>query len=213
MNLIDNAIKYGAGERILVTYRTRATGHEFRVWNSGGNLPQATLDTLVDPNLRTTRHQPGVKGEGVGLKTCIDLLDEEQGNLFARGEVGQASCFGFTLPYPDVDNLRNWQVIVTGSLAVAPTLPDLLNTMMPDRLNGRAYDHRTRRKRLKLLAVPAEPAPLPKSQTGTALIAVTNDRSREFRSAWQDVADALLYLPFTPESLVAAMNGAARSQK
>ena len=160
-----------------------------------------------------------------GPEQCLDVLccprqraplersTYPPGTLFARGEVGQASCLGFTVPYPDVDNLRNWQVIVTGSLAVAPTLPELLNTMIPDRLQGRPYENRARRKRLKLFVVPAEPAPLPASQTNTALIAVTNDRSREFRTKWQGVADALLYIPFTPESLVAAMNGAARRQK
>ena len=82
-NIVENAIKYGDGKRITITFDEEDGCPLVTVRNSGCSLPDAELPHLFDSFWRGSNAQTE-KGSGLGLYICRQLMHKMNGEIFAE---------------------------------------------------------------------------------------------------------------------------------
>jgi two-component system phosphate regulon sensor histidine kinase PhoR len=99
-NLVDNAVKYSPdGGRISVHVESRNGFVRFAVGDEGLGIPTGEQDRIfdkfyrLDPNL--TR---GVRGTGLGLYICRELVRRMEGHIAVESTPGKGSRFVVDLP-------------------------------------------------------------------------------------------------------------------
>ena len=82
-NVMENAIKYGDGERISLDFSEEEDCRLIAVSNSGCTLPEAELPHIFNSFWRgsNTANKPG---SGLGLYICRRLMKEMSGDIFAE---------------------------------------------------------------------------------------------------------------------------------
>lgn len=103
LNLITNALKYGAaaGGRVTLNVETTARGAAIHVADTGPGISAADLATIFDPFVQlatspTERHG----GVGLGLSISRELARAMNGELTVESAVGVGSRFTLRLPRP-----------------------------------------------------------------------------------------------------------------
>lgn len=99
-NLVSNAVKYSPDDG-PVTIRTRLRTHnaEISVIDRGIGLSKEELDQLFDKFYRSERDEVRmVSGTGLGLYIARNLVEMQDGTMWAESELGQGSAFYFTIP-------------------------------------------------------------------------------------------------------------------
>lgn len=99
-NLLTNAVKYRASERVLqvsVT-ATRAPGHWVFCFadNGVGIIPEDT-DRVFGLFTRS-RPSSDLPGHGIGLATCQQIVERHGGRMWLESQVGQGTSVFFTIP-------------------------------------------------------------------------------------------------------------------
>lgn len=82
-NIIENAIKYGDGKCIRIFYEEEEDCRLICVENTGCNLKEEELPHLFDTFYRGSNSQ-GIKGSGLGLYICKELMKKMDGEVFAQ---------------------------------------------------------------------------------------------------------------------------------
>jgi PAS domain S-box-containing protein len=103
-NLISNAIKFtkrGGSITINAVERKRNSKNrhiEISVKDTGIGVPKEILDKLfkIDESF-TTLGTEKERGTGLGLVLCKELIDKNNGEIWAESEIGNGSTFYFTL--------------------------------------------------------------------------------------------------------------------
>jgi signal transduction histidine kinase len=100
-NLLTNAISYSSdGSRILVRVG-EPTGDEIvvSVIDEGIGIPKEHLDKLFQRFYRVDASDGRkVYGYGLGLYISKHMLELQGGRIWVESQMGQGSCFSFTLP-------------------------------------------------------------------------------------------------------------------
>ena len=81
-NLLENAIKYGDGERIQVSFSEEEDHVLVSITNSGYTLPQEEMAHIFDSFYRGSNSE-NVTGSGLGLYICKELLHKMDGEIYA----------------------------------------------------------------------------------------------------------------------------------
>ncbi len=81
-NVMENAIKYGDGRRICISFGEEEDCQLIRIENSGCNLKKEELPNLFDSFYRGS-NSTGMKGNGLGLSICKTLMRKMDGEIFA----------------------------------------------------------------------------------------------------------------------------------
>ena len=82
-NIIENAIKYGDGKNIRLSFEKSSEAFEVSVWNTGNTLEQKELPHIFDSFFRGSN--VGKKqGSGLGLYICRCLVHQMEGEIFAQ---------------------------------------------------------------------------------------------------------------------------------
>jgi signal transduction histidine kinase len=98
--LIDNSIKYGAGEqRIKVACNLNDKEIEVTVSDQGPGIPKEDLPHIFEPYFRSAQHQDSIRGSGIGLHAVCVLANAMGGHVTAENLPERGSCFRVTLPY------------------------------------------------------------------------------------------------------------------
>jgi PAS domain S-box-containing protein len=107
VNLIDNAVKYSPkGGRVELHVAARDNGLRMMVTDEGLGIPHGEQQRIfgkfyrVDPNL--TR---GVRGTGLGLYICRELVRRMNGRITVESKEGRGSTFVVDLPLASVGRL------------------------------------------------------------------------------------------------------------
>lgn len=81
-NVMENAIKYGDGRRICISFGEEEDCKLIHIENSGCNLKEEELPNLFDSFYRGS-NSTGMKGNGLGLYICKTLMRKMDGEIFA----------------------------------------------------------------------------------------------------------------------------------
>lgn len=82
-NVMENAIKYGDGKRIRISFGEEEDCKLIHIENSGCDLKKEELPNLFDSFYRGS-NSTGVKGNGLGLYICKTLMRKMDGEIFAE---------------------------------------------------------------------------------------------------------------------------------
>lgn len=82
-NVMENAIKYGDGKRIHISFGEEEDCKLIRIENSGCGLKKEELPNLFDSFYRGS-NSTGRKGNGLGLYICKTLMRKMDGEIFAQ---------------------------------------------------------------------------------------------------------------------------------
>lgn len=82
-NIMENAIKYGDGRRIGIYGEDEEDCKLIHVENTGCSLKKEELPNLFDSFYRGSNSH-GIKGNGLGLYICKNLMEKMDGEVFAQ---------------------------------------------------------------------------------------------------------------------------------
>lgn len=105
VNLINNAIKFTHQGTITITLEAGERAGEmlpitFSVTDTGIGIHSDSLDYIFDSFQQANSSIPRLYGgAGLGLTICKNLIELQGGEIGVRSELGQGSCFYFTIPY------------------------------------------------------------------------------------------------------------------
>lgn len=109
INLIDNAIKYGApGEPIDISAERRKKGDTgplavcLRVQNSGKGMTPEQLSHIFEPFYRVDKNYSREQGSsGLGLAICQKIVQEHRATIEVQSAPQGPTCFTVWFPVPD----------------------------------------------------------------------------------------------------------------
>jgi two-component system, sensor histidine kinase and response regulator len=105
-NLVNNAIKYGKPATDIRVVVGRKDGRVFvSVFNEGAGISQADIATRLFTRFGRLKQKgtEGVKGSGLGLYICKQIVDRHAGAISVTSEPGQFAQFVVELPAADAD--------------------------------------------------------------------------------------------------------------
>lgn len=82
-NIMENAIKYGNGKKIKIYGEDEEDCKLIHIENTGCSLKEEELQNIFDSFYRGSNSQ-AVKGNGLGLYICKNLMKKMDGDVFAR---------------------------------------------------------------------------------------------------------------------------------
>ena len=101
-NLVGNGIKFtdsGGKINILVEPEIGGSMIRFAVEDTGKGIPQNDLVRIFEKFEQVDREvKPGVKGTGLGLPICKQIVELHGGSITVSSVLNQGSVFAFTLP-------------------------------------------------------------------------------------------------------------------
>jgi len=99
-NLINNAVKYSPqGTTITVAAERRGNEVQVSVADEGLGVSPADIPHLFDRFYRAqSEHTKTIKGFGIGLYICKEIIESHNGRIWLESEIDQGSVFYFSLP-------------------------------------------------------------------------------------------------------------------
>jgi len=97
LNLLVNAMDaiVGPGRIVITTFQSEPGAVCLRVEDTGCGIPKDHLDKLFEPFFTTKR---AGKGIGIGLSTCMTIVQKHHGQILVESEPDQGSSFTVKLP-------------------------------------------------------------------------------------------------------------------
>ncbi len=97
VNLLENAVKHGAGSEIAVRAARQERFVAVNVEDRGPGVPPGGVDRLFD---MFERGSPGAQsgGTGMGLAICKAIIEAHGGTISAGNREGGGACFTISLP-------------------------------------------------------------------------------------------------------------------
>lgn len=106
INVIDNAVKYGAAHTAINAKGVRtAEGVQFAVSNQGDTIPPEQWSKLFDPFYRAGPGEGNESGSrGLGLSICKAIVDEHQGTISIVSANRETTV---TIRLPNIESTRD----------------------------------------------------------------------------------------------------------
>ncbi len=97
LNLLVNAMDAisGPGRITITTFQSEAGSVCLSVEDSGCGIPAENMDKLFEPFFTTKRSGKGI---GIGLSTCMSIVQKHRGDILVRSTPGQGATFTVKLP-------------------------------------------------------------------------------------------------------------------
>lgn len=101
-NLLSNALKFTmTGGEIELSAQLRDTEVEVAVSDTGVGIPEEDLAKLFRIDIRYSQAgTDGEEGTGLGLILCKELIEKNNGTIWAESVIGKGTTFRFRLPGP-----------------------------------------------------------------------------------------------------------------
>jgi signal transduction histidine kinase len=99
-NLMSNAIKFTPDHGMITINAREANSHwEISVRDTGVGMTEEVCQQLFSDNTHaSTSGTHNEKGTGLGLSLCKEMIEKNQGHIWAESTPRKGSCFFFTLP-------------------------------------------------------------------------------------------------------------------
>lgn len=101
-NLLANAVKYAPGAQIMVTLEMTDRKAHVMVRDTGPGIPPEYLDRLFQRFYRVPGTSAAVRGTGLGLYICRQLVNAHKGEITVESIVGEGTTFHIFLPVQQV---------------------------------------------------------------------------------------------------------------
>jgi len=100
INLISNAVKFTPeGSITIVAWHEPEGGWvQIAVSDTGIGIAGADLDKVFEPFAQSAQGTTAIRGTGLGLPICREIVEHHGGRLWLQSRVGAGSTFQFTLP-------------------------------------------------------------------------------------------------------------------
>lgn len=105
INLLTNAIKFGAGGRVILSARRSHRRSELviNVADTGEGIAAADVERLFEPFCQLdASSNRAYEGSGLGLTICKQLVEQMGGVIRVRSQLGTGSVFQVRLPWEEV---------------------------------------------------------------------------------------------------------------
>lgn len=103
-NLLENAIKYSSEGEIKVHLTESKNEYTVSVTDQGIGIDENSMRTLFDPFKGNNQSAIDVKGLGLGLFICKNIIEGHNGRIWATSD-GKGSEFYFSLPKTTKDKI------------------------------------------------------------------------------------------------------------
>jgi signal transduction histidine kinase len=98
-NLVDNAIKYGAGGKAIhVKAEVKNNAIQVEVQDFGRGIPVWDRPKLFQEHFRGAQDRQRIQGLGVGLALCHAIVTAHSGKIWVESEEGKGTTFKVQLP-------------------------------------------------------------------------------------------------------------------
>jgi signal transduction histidine kinase len=97
-NIIGNAVKYAPGSPITITVDLHQNMVRIAIQDSGPGIPAKNLENIFQRFYRLPEHSNSVRGTGLGLYICRNIIDAHGGKIIAESTVGKGTTFHIYLP-------------------------------------------------------------------------------------------------------------------
>jgi signal transduction histidine kinase len=100
-NLVSNSVKYtNKGGEITVSATALTKDIQISISDTGVGIPPEKIETIFQiANTSSTLGTDNEKGTGLGLVLCDEFIDQHNGQIWVKSEIGKGSTFYFTIPY------------------------------------------------------------------------------------------------------------------
>lgn len=105
VNLLENAVRFSAGEQTLVRARALVNRLAIRVVDRGPGIPIGELDHIFEPFYRGAGDRAH-EGSGLGLAIVRGLVEMNGGEVWAESVPGQGTTFVVEMPLEPVAEPR-----------------------------------------------------------------------------------------------------------
>lgn len=112
-NLVSNAIKYAPGSPLAITVAEEKDALQISFQDHGPGIPAQYLPQVFERFFRSPDQAPNVRGTGLGLYICRQIIDAHHGRITVDSCLGEGTTIRIELPYPQAPGLP-------GSQAAAP---------------------------------------------------------------------------------------------
>lgn len=97
-NLLSNANKYAPGSTVTVEVRKRGGEANVIFCDTGPGIKQDHLERIFQRFYRIPDARYNVRGSGLGLFICQQVIKAHHGRIYAESTLGEGSCFHIFLP-------------------------------------------------------------------------------------------------------------------
>jgi len=97
-NIIGNAVKYAAGSPITITVEQYQDMARIAIQDAGPGIPAEHLESIFQRFYRLPEHSNSMRGSGLGLYICRNIIEAHGGKIKAESEIGQGTTFYIYLP-------------------------------------------------------------------------------------------------------------------
>ncbi len=97
-NLLENAVRYGAGSAVTVRLEARAQALRLDVCDGGAGIPAAERERVFEPFYRVPGASEAAGGVGLGLSLVRQIARHHGGDAHCLPNAGGGCCFRVTLP-------------------------------------------------------------------------------------------------------------------
>ncbi len=97
VNLLNNALKYGAGKPVIVSVTTKNNQAQLTVMDHGMGIPETLVSKIFDKFERGGKDS-SIAGLGLGLYITHEIIKVFKGTIEVRSVVGEWTEFVITLP-------------------------------------------------------------------------------------------------------------------
>ncbi len=102
-NIINNAIKYAPGSPLLISLEKNDERACLSIHDYGSGIPADQIDKIFHRFYRIPSHNTSVRGSGLGLFICKQIIESHNGDIAVESEAGKGSVFKIILPLESID--------------------------------------------------------------------------------------------------------------
>jgi signal transduction histidine kinase len=97
-NLISNAVKYAPGSTLKIQVRSYRDCIRFTFQDTGPGIPPHHIERIFDQFYRVPERSGGVRGAGLGLFICKQIIEAHNGKIWVQSEPDKGTSFIFEIP-------------------------------------------------------------------------------------------------------------------
>ena len=98
-NLINNASKYAPHSKPRILFKATKKKLRISIEDDGPGISKEHLDSVFKRFYRVPENSTGVRGSGLGLFICQQIVNEHDGKIYAASTVGKGTTFHVEIPY------------------------------------------------------------------------------------------------------------------